>query len=90
MEHTLWKSQKCTLTEKKFRQINYLVISVVKTLLSRNFCQKIVKVNYRNFHTVPHQCDNVERKVSQKFREINTVWVLRESCIQNIFLADIP
>ena len=49
---TLWKLQKFTLTEKKFRQINYLVISLVKTLLSRNFCQKRVRVNFRNFHTV--------------------------------------
>ena len=37
---------------KKIRQINYLEISLVKTLLSRNFCQKWVRVNFRNFHTV--------------------------------------
>ena len=30
-----------------FRQI-----SSVKTLNSRNFCQKCVRVNFRNFHTV--------------------------------------
>ena len=29
-----------SLTEKKFRQINYLVISFVKPLLSRDFCEK--------------------------------------------------
>ena len=54
---TLWKNQKFTLTEKIFRQINYLVISLVKTLLSRNFCQKRVRVNFHNFHTVlqPHR-----------------------------------
>jgi len=28
------------------------LISLVKTLLSRNFCQKRVRVNTRNFHTV--------------------------------------
>ena len=50
--HTLWKLQKFTVTEKKFRQINYLVISLLKTLFSRNFCQKRVTVNFRNFHTV--------------------------------------
>ena len=49
---TLWKLRKFTLTEKKFRQITYLVISLVKLLLSRNFCQKCVRVNSRNFHTV--------------------------------------
>ena len=33
---------------KKFRQINYLVISFVKTLLSRNFYKR---VNFSNLHT---------------------------------------
>ena len=36
---------------KKIRQINYLVISLVKPILSRTFFQKCVKVNFRNFHT---------------------------------------
>ena len=40
------------LTEKFFLQINYLVISLVNVLLSRNFCHKSVRVNFRNFHTV--------------------------------------
>ena len=35
-----------------FRQISSLVTSLVKTLISRNFCQKCVRVNFRNFHTV--------------------------------------
>ena len=39
---------------KIFRQINYLTIYLVKTLLSRNFCQKSVKVILRNFHIVLH------------------------------------
>ena len=45
-------------TEKIFRQNAYLVISLVKLLLSRNFCQKCVRVNSRNFHTVCtiHDC----------------------------------
>ena len=41
------KNDNFSLTEKKIRQINYLVISLVKPLLSRNFCQKRV---FRNFH----------------------------------------
>ena len=50
---------------KKIRQITYLVISLVKILLSRNFCQKRVRVNFRNFHTVKwvlmtNQCSNTE------------------------------
>ena len=32
----VWKNEKFTVTNKKFRQIN----SLVKTLLSRNFCQR--------------------------------------------------
>ena len=44
---------KFTLPEIFFRQINYFVISLVlKPLLSRKFCQKCVRVNFRNFHTV--------------------------------------
>ena len=49
---TVWKNAKFTLTEKIFRQINSLVISLVKSLFSRNFCQKSVRENFRNFHTV--------------------------------------
>ena len=52
---TLWKLRKFTLTEKIFRQITYLVISLVKLLLSRNFCQKSMRVYLRNFHTVQHR-----------------------------------
>ena len=99
---TVWINEKFTLTEEKFRQINYLfsnfssetvtftkflpkmreseflefpqcdivekpeirshliffvkstiylVISLVKPLLSRNFCQKCVRVNFRIFHS---------------------------------------
>ena len=47
----MWKLQKFNLTKKEIRQINYLVIFLVKLLLSRNFCQKRVRVNFRNLHT---------------------------------------
>ena len=47
---TVWKNEKFSLTKKKFRQINYLVISLVKPLLSRNFCQKCVRVNFWNMY----------------------------------------
>ena len=49
---TVWKNEKFTLTEKKFRQINCLVISLVKPMLSRNFCEKCVRENFYNLHTV--------------------------------------
>ena len=47
---TVWKNENFTLIQKIFRQINTLVT----TLLSRNFCQKMWKfyVNFRIFHTV--------------------------------------
>ena len=41
---TLWKNENFFFTEKKFRQINSLVIYLVKTLLSRNFWHKCVRV----------------------------------------------
>ena len=34
------------------REISSFVTSLVKTLLSRNFCQRNARVNFRNFHTV--------------------------------------
>ena len=53
--------------EKIFRQINSLVIYLVNALLSRNFCQKSVRVNSHNFHTV---------LVQQKIREIDLFCIL--------------
>ena len=38
-QHTV-EITEITLAEKKFRQINYLVSSLVSRLLSRKFCQK--------------------------------------------------
>ena len=52
--HTVWKLREFSLTKKKFRQINSLATYLVKSLLSRNFCQKCLRENSRNFHTV-HQ-----------------------------------
>ena len=48
----MWKNEKFYLTKKIFRQINSLVTYLVKPLLSRNFCQKCVRENVRNFLTV--------------------------------------
>ena len=49
---TQWKNEKFSLTKWIFRQINSLVISLlVKTLLSRNFCQKCRRLNRGNFHS---------------------------------------
>ena len=49
---TLWNNEKFSLTKIFFRQISSLVTSLVETLISRYFCQKCVRVNFRNFRTV--------------------------------------
>ena len=59
-ECTVWKNEKFSLTKKIFRQINSLVIYLVKLLLSRNFCQKCVRLNFRHFNT--HNVVNVENE----------------------------
>ena len=38
---TVWKNAKFTVTEKIFREINTLETSVIKKLLSQNFCQNV-------------------------------------------------
>ena len=50
--YTVWKLLKFTVIEKISCEIKSLVTSLVKTLLSRIFCQKSVTVNFRNFYTV--------------------------------------
>ena len=64
------KNEKFTLTKEIFRQINYLVIYLVKPLFSRNFPQKCVRENSRNFHTVHvKQCENCRNSLSHFFRK---------------------
>ena len=66
---TVWKNKKFSLNEKIFREISYLVTSLVKPLFSRNFCQKSVRENFRNFHTVSVEMYNFS--ATQILREIN-------------------
>ena len=66
---TVWRNEKFSLTEKKFRQITYLVvISLVKPMLSRKFCEKSVRENICNFHIVRVHCGNY-----RIFRQINVL-----------------
>ena len=65
--------------------------NLVKPLLSRNFCQKCVRENFRNFHTV-HSEVWKKRKFTlawQKFRESNVLSkeVTKEFISRNIFLV---
>ena len=68
------KNREILSHQKIFRQINSLVTYLVKLLLPRNFCQKCVRENSRNFHTV-HSTDTVLKNknllTEAKFREIN-------------------
>ena len=51
---------------KQFRQINFLVISLVKSLLSRNFCRESVRENFCNFHTAKgYYCINRGNKITE-------------------------
>ena len=54
---------------KKFRQINYLLISLalVKPLISRNFCKKSVRENWCNFHTAHCECGKTRHSVPRNF-----------------------
>ena len=74
---TVWKNEKFTVTLEKFHQINSLVLSLVKTLLSRNFCQRSLTLNFRKFHTVlvkPLLSRNFCKKtVRVNFRNFHTV-----------------
>ena len=64
----VWNIEKLILNEKIFCQIK----SLVKMLLSRNFCQKYVRENFRNFHTVSVKLRNFSlTHFWQKFREFN-------------------
>ena len=73
-----WKNQKFSfLIEKKFREINLLVISLVKTLLSRNFCQK----REIEFPQIPHYyC----RKSAISWNH-HKVWLVQNSLISRNF-----
>jgi len=79
----VWKNEKVTLTQNFSRQINYSVILLVKSLFSRNFCQRRVRVNIRNFHTAA----SVEKREIlshwKKFRQINYLVI----CLVNPLLS---
>ena len=53
-----------------FCGINYEVSSLVEPLLSRNFCQKSVRENFRNFHTV------ISRLPETSYVKMIDVWLI--------------
>ena len=57
---------------KKNRQIDDLVIYLVKQLISRNFCEKTVRENFCNFDTVATVWKNEKFTAKQIFfRQLN-------------------
>ena len=58
--------------QKEFRQINSLVISLVKPLISRIFCQKCVRLNCSIFHSVVWKNDKFSL-TKEIFRQINSL-----------------
>ena len=76
----MWKNKKFSLTEKIFREINYSLTPLVKTLVSRNFSQKCVRENSRNFHTVGNKSGLYVEKIrffsfDKILREFDLVYV---------------
>ena len=52
-QHTVWKNEKFSLTEKfSSNQLFSNFFSLVKPILSRNFCQKSVRVNFHYVDTL--------------------------------------
>ena len=70
--HSVEKRDVLSQSRKKNCEINSLVISLEKMLLSRNFSLKSVRENSRNFHTVTLYCENCEILLPP-FRRKNSV-----------------
>ena len=64
---------------KKFRQIKYLVISLVKPLFSRDFCKEIVRENFCNFHTVSRQLRWLQKMLTFAIRTLTIIIFLLTS-----------
>ena len=74
----MWKNEKFSLTIEIFRQINSsLVIHLIKQSISRNFCQKCMRENFRNFHSVTSELfvfPHVKFSLTEMFfREISSL-----------------
>ena len=70
---TMWKNEKFGLTKKYFVKLTLqYVISLVITLLSRNFCQKCLRLNRSNSHNTVWK--NEKFSLTKKlFRQINSL-----------------
>ena len=82
--NTVWKNGKFGLTEKIFRQINSLVICLVKPLFSRNFCRKSVRLKFHYFHTV--HCGKTRNSLSSHWKFFSSNQLFSKSVIFTEFL----
>ena len=74
LQHTVWRNQKFTFNRKIFRQIIYLGEFFGKTSISRNFCQKCVRVNFHAQQKAGIGNENfVKSMISQKWCH-NLIW----------------
>ena len=77
----IWRLRKIcsrSLSLTFFRQIYYLVVLLLKTSFSRNFCQKTVRV-FRNFHNVEIKKINFTKKICLKASEVEVSTFSTES-----------
>jgi len=71
---TVWKNEKFSLTKKIFRQNNFLVISLVRLLLSRNICEKMRETKSQQFpHCALHRVEKREILCHANFFPSNQV-----------------
>ena len=82
---TLWKDEKFSFVNKIFRETNSLVTSLAKALLSRNFCQKSVIVNFHIFHSVffPSKFYMKEEGIFRFWPCWNILWGVLKSIREN-------
>ena len=92
----LRKNDKLSLTEKIFREINSLVTSLVKPLVSRNFCQKVrerISVHMYIISTTVHRIVEKREILSHKnissnclfnnfFNRIVTFTIFSKKCVR--------
>ena len=78
------------LTEIYFRQTNSLVIYLVNASLSRNFCQKRVRVNFCNFHTLLCTVRKLTNFFTQTLSNIFGNWNQHRKGILTFFTNNLP
>ena len=67
--YTVWKNEKNSLTLKRFCENCLQFKSIIKASNSRKFCEKMVKVILRKFHTVQyHRSRNQTASRSRNFK----------------------